>query len=176
MAYITVDESGNALGFSLRPPKWLRKAQPGKILKKAALPLAVIGGALLIPGVGGAIAAGLKFGAVKAGGAALRLAKGAPSAMRSRVVSRTVERITLPPMPSPVPHIEALPTGVPMPAMTAMSVQPMTSAPYVPSGAGAAVMDPSAVDSPSAASAGEMPGWVIPAALGLGLFVFMRKK
>jgi hypothetical protein len=53
------------LGFSLKPPKWLRKAQPGKILKKIAVPLA-IGGALLIPGV-----APLALTAVKAGGGLL---------------------------------------------------------------------------------------------------------
>lgn len=47
------------LGFSLKPPKWLRKMQPGKILKKAIVPAAIIGGSLLIPGVGGVVAKGL---------------------------------------------------------------------------------------------------------------------
>lgn len=56
----------NGLEFSLKPPKWLRKAQPGKILAKAAVPLA-IGAALLIPGVAPVVAgaAGAIFKGVK---------------------------------------------------------------------------------------------------------------
>jgi hypothetical protein len=48
----------SGLGFSLKPPKWIRKMQPGKILKKVAVPLAVVGASLLIPGVGGALVKG----------------------------------------------------------------------------------------------------------------------
>lgn len=60
------------LGFSLKPPKWLRKAQPGKLLKKAAPPLA-IGASLFVPGVAPAVAAVGKgiFGAAKAVGGGL---------------------------------------------------------------------------------------------------------
>lgn len=68
------------LDFSLKPPKWLRKAQPGKILKKLAVPIAV-GAALLIPGVAPAVATVARgaFGGVKAvGGAALSLFRGKP--------------------------------------------------------------------------------------------------
>jgi len=43
-------EPDNMLGFSLKPPRWLRKAQPGKILKKVAIPAAIVG-AMFIPGV-----------------------------------------------------------------------------------------------------------------------------
>jgi len=39
----------SGLGFSLKPPKFIRKMQPGVILKKAAIPLA-IAAAVLIPG------------------------------------------------------------------------------------------------------------------------------
>ena len=55
------------LGFSLKPPKWLRKAQPGKILKKIAVPAALVG-AMFIPGVAPAALAVLKG----AGGLALK--------------------------------------------------------------------------------------------------------
>lgn len=66
------------VGFSLKPPKWIRKAQPGKILKKIAVPLAIGAGTLLVPGAGtlaakgivGAakLALGAGKGIVKAGG------------------------------------------------------------------------------------------------------------
>jgi len=47
------------LGFSLKPPKWIRKAQPGKFIKKHALAIGLIGGSLLIPGVAPLAARGL---------------------------------------------------------------------------------------------------------------------
>jgi hypothetical protein len=64
------------LGFSLKPPKWARKMQPGKILKKIAIPLAVVGGALLIPGGGALLAKGLVGGAKLAVGGARLAGKG----------------------------------------------------------------------------------------------------
>lgn len=69
--YYTIE----GLGFSLKPPKWLRKMQPGKVLKKLAVPLAIGAGALLIPGVAPA-AAGLIRGAAGAAGSAARLIGG----------------------------------------------------------------------------------------------------
>lgn len=61
----------DGLGFSLKPPKWLRKLQPGKVLKKA-LPFAAGAAALFIPGVGPAIA-GAASGLLSAGRAAAPL-------------------------------------------------------------------------------------------------------
>jgi hypothetical protein len=65
-------EITDGLGFSLKPPKWLRKAQPGKILKKIALPIAAVGATLLIPGAAPLVGAALKT-AVKAVPAGIRL-------------------------------------------------------------------------------------------------------
>lgn len=64
------------LGFSLKPPSWLRKAQPGKILAKAAVPLAV-GASLFIPGVAPAALAVVKTVGAGALSAGKLLGKGA---------------------------------------------------------------------------------------------------
>jgi hypothetical protein len=75
----TLESELTGLGFSLKPPGWLRKWQPGKTLKKALVPAAIIGGSLLIPGVGGVVAKGLTVaakGAVGAGKLALGAGKG----------------------------------------------------------------------------------------------------
>lgn len=47
------------LGFSLKPPRFIRKLQPGKILKKIAVPLAIGAAIVAIPGVAPAIGRGI---------------------------------------------------------------------------------------------------------------------
>src|SRR5258706_15265673 len=86
---------GYGLGFSLKPPKALRKLsfksiskiQPGKVLAKVAVPLAITAGALLIPGVAPAALAAARGGAGLAArgitGAAGLLGRGAGSAFKS---------------------------------------------------------------------------------------------
>jgi len=60
----------SGLGFSLKPPRWIRKAQPGIFIQKHALPLALVGSAFLIPGAGALAAKGiLGAGRLAAGGA-----------------------------------------------------------------------------------------------------------
>jgi hypothetical protein len=81
---LELDEDG--LGLSLKRPKWLRKMQPGKVLKKIAAPLALVGGALLIPGAGAMLVKGAA-GAVRGAAGAARFAgkgllKGGKSAGR----------------------------------------------------------------------------------------------
>jgi hypothetical protein len=66
----------SGLGFSLKPPKWIRKMQPGKVLKKVAVPLAIVAGAVLIPGAAPLLAKGL-LGAGKLALGAGKLALGA---------------------------------------------------------------------------------------------------
>ena len=81
------------LGFSLKPPKWLRKAQPGKILAKVAVPAAAITAAALIPGVAPLALTVAKGALVKGGklfGSAARAAGG-------------VVRNVLAPPPAPAP-------------------------------------------------------------------------
>lgn len=91
------------LGFSLKPPKFVRKAvkaitkiQPGKVLAKVALPAAAIAATALIPGAaplalraasGVAKAAG---GVLRAGGAAVKAAGG--------FVARSAPKIATPPI------------------------------------------------------------------------------
>jgi len=62
------------LGFSLRPPKWLRKAQPGVILKKAAPYIAAGAAIALVPG----LAPMLAKGALAVGKGALVVGKAVP--------------------------------------------------------------------------------------------------
>jgi hypothetical protein len=61
-------ERSDGLGLSLKPPRWLRKMQPGVYIRKHPLILAPLA---LIPGVAPAIAAG----ATAAGGALLSVGK-----------------------------------------------------------------------------------------------------
>lgn len=134
------------LGFSLKPPKWLRKMQPGKVLLKAAPVIAGVGAALLIPGVAPAGAALFKG----AGGLALRgagaLVRGGAAAGRGvfgllRPVAKTAAGILAPAgggTPGIVPEgtapIPMLPQAAPSTPIT-YAGQPDFSS-FMPSGGG----------------------------------------
>jgi hypothetical protein len=176
-----VMETGSSygLGFSLKPPKWVRKAQPGKILKKIALPAAAVGAALLIPGVGGAIVGGISA-AARASGSVL-----------SKLVS-VVRKV-----PSPVPALRAAPAilnspvaqtistalspASVMPASspsmpTPISMSPMTDAPQQYASSSFAPAQASASDQAAGTSSGEMPPWLIPAGIAAAALVLMSNR
>ncbi len=187
-AQLMLQPSSTGLGFSFRPPKWLRKAQPGKILAKAAIPLAVIGGALLIPGVGGAIV-GAATGAVKGAGSLLKMG-GSAIASSLKPVTNTVGTSvanTLQPLPAQVVTNLLTPTppmGSPNPAI----VPPQTfnpapqvayGPPMVSSGAGASSFAPAGPggEAPAGAQpAGELPSWAIPAGIAAVALLVMSRR
>lgn len=112
------DDQG--LGFSLKPPKWIRKAKPGKILAKIAVPAAVIGASFLIPGVGGALvkgitsAGGMLFRGATAAGKAVVGAGGAVAKAAAPVIApatKAVEVVAPGLIPPPIQAL--LPGGVP---------------------------------------------------------------
>jgi hypothetical protein len=161
------------LGFSLRPPKWLRKAQPGRILKKAAIPLAIIGGTLLIPGVGGAVVGGLTAAGKAVGGFAARSFKSIRRV--GSTVNTTVN--TIMPAPSvstystPAPMISTLPG--PAPSVSTFSMP----APVPTEGGSFMPAQPVASDQATGSSApSELPGWVIPAGIAAVALVFMSGR
>jgi hypothetical protein len=116
-ALVVQGEQLEGLGFSLKPPKWLRKAQPGKVLKKIALPVAAIAATAFIPGAaplalkaatGVARAAG---SVLRAGGAAARVigrgvARGATGA--GKIVTDQLPRILPTPASSTPPILDAM--------------------------------------------------------------------
>lgn len=137
------------LGFSLKPPKKVRK-----FLKKAALPLA-IGASLFIPGVAPLALKG-----------ALLLAKGAAAGGKAagglvgRLLSRKVASLpTSNPKPSPVPVIQEA-TPQPVPIIDYQQV-PGPQSPAVPASSGVGLT--ATVDSYS--DGGEIPTGQAPGAL-----------
>ena len=100
------------LSFSFKRPRWLRKAQPGKILKKYALPIGLVAGSLFIPGVaplaGKVIMGGAKF----AGRGILRtgrlLRRGATGFFKSPVPKDFIG----PPAPAGTPGTESMAEGL----------------------------------------------------------------
>jgi hypothetical protein len=179
---MTGPETTAALGFSLRPPKWVRKAQPGKVLKKAIIPIAVVGATLLIPGVGGAVVGAVTAAAKASGGFVGRIfgkgitvAKTVTTAVKP--VAPLVQQIApmaLPMMPGSVPAASAPSTPTPV-SMTPQSAAPEISSSgsmFTPS---ASAASDQATGGSGAASTG-MPGWVIPAGLGLVVFAMMSRR
>lgn len=134
MSYHVVDDRGATLGFSLKPPKWLRKMQPGKFL----LPAAAVVGTLLIPGVGGAVA-----------GAAGAAAKGIASASSgfARVITGAIKSApgaiqtlsTAAGTMSPAGPMTTLPS---IATNLTATTSPMTPAPSVPPAAGGSAQQP----------------------------------
>jgi hypothetical protein len=125
-------EDRNNLGFSLKPPKWLRKAQPGKILKKYALPIAAIGAAFLIPGAApllakGAVGAG-KFLGRGAIGAGRVFGKGGASLFKFGKKLLSPDQLIGPPAPPGTPDFGSQPP----PAATAPGFSPVPSIPTGP--------------------------------------------
>lgn len=115
MSYHLVASDDPALGFSLKPPKWLRKAKLGKIL----LPLAAAGVALLVPGVGGAVVGGLTAaaraakggvgiitGALNTAGKSMSAAAAAPT-----IAVSAPAHLTPPPTPPPAGAIQHRPAN-----------------------------------------------------------------
>lgn len=149
----------DAMGFSLKPPKWLRKLQPGKVLKKIAIPLAVIGGAILIPGAGGLIVHGLEA----AGGAALSAIKSVPG-----LVSKGVNALTSPGEENA--QGQAGPSLLQQVASAGgMLSPPVGTPPIIQAPSGSSIINPA---KPLAAGApGELPSWALPAGIAaLALF------
>jgi hypothetical protein len=127
----------DGLGLSLRPPKWVRKIQPGKILKKVAIPLA-IGGALFIPGVAPlALKAGaglLKggIGIVKAGGGLIRGTATRGAKAIGGLFGRKALAAGLPTMGMPGFEYPQAPPPAPAAAMVLAPPEYQTSYPMVP--------------------------------------------
>lgn len=133
------------LGFSLKPPKFIRKLQPGKLLKKAAIPLA-IGAAALIPGVAPAIATvgkGLVTGAAKlvtgpagliaknvgAAGSVLGVKRGAFGGVFASLANKVAAARSQSPQPEavqPATIEEMAPAYVPPAAPIVQEVSPQT--------------------------------------------------
>jgi hypothetical protein len=162
MSYHLVDDYGNTMGFSLRPPKWLRKAQPGKILAKAAVPIGVVAGSLLIPGVGSAL-----VGALTAGGGAV--ARGMMS------LGKTAFQVLKPGLTqtSPISTIAKtaqilgpqLPFGIPNQVPQDLSSPVMPGAvPGIPQGP--SVQSGNQPGGETMTAPGETPSWVLPVAIG----------
>jgi hypothetical protein len=150
MSYHLVSDTGETLGFSLKPPKWLRKMQPGKILAKAAPVLGIIAGAILIPGVGGVLAKGL----TTAGGLAVKGLKAAGGGAVSVVKSAVA-----PGNPSPLPTIS---TSLPM-------VASPTVAPVVPSTPGSSAAQP-------AGGSSQLNSMLVPALIGVAALVVLTSN
>jgi hypothetical protein len=155
------------LGFSLKPPKWLRKAQPGKILKKAAIPLAVVGATLLIPGAGGVIASA----ALAAAKGAAKLGKGAVKLVSPTVVSTAKQAGTQAATTFVAPMFPAPSAiGPNAPGANIVSATPAGGGFYGPP-------MPTSIEPPAGATAAEpagvggMPGWLLPAAIAGGLLL-----
>lgn len=146
MSYHVVDQNGASLGFSLRPPKWVRKLKPGKFL----LPAAAIIGTLLIPGVGGAIVGGVLASAKAIGGAAGSLIKGATTVGTALAPAAPIAKSFLAPgAPSSSASFAPMPSApAPSPATVRTAGQPMAS--------------------------GQFP--VVPVAIGLGLLLLATRR
>jgi hypothetical protein len=155
--------ASSAMGFSLKPPKWLRKA--GTAVAKVALPIAAVGGALLLPGVGsGIVAAASGLFGRKVGVPASTVIPAAPQAAgASGVVASTIKAAaTLFPASSP---------SVPTPVSFTPMVEPMSPglAPRIAASAGSSAGSP---------TGGATPDWLMPAVIGgaaLLLFAGMKK-
>ncbi|HLB37469.1 MAG TPA: hypothetical protein VJL31_12935 [Gemmatimonadales bacterium] len=188
MSYCRVDARGrvlqqsttlSGLGFSLKPPKWLRKAQPGKILKKAAIPLAVIGGALLIPGVGGALVGAATAAGRAAAGAGRLIGRGAVGAGRGifgagKGVIRTVPKLIQAPSSAPRPvsfPAEFAPTPF-APVSPQESMQPVSLAPA----AAMQAVSPSESEAAPTASTPDQSGLLIGAVAVGALLLFASSR
>lgn len=176
------------LGFSLRPPKWVRKAQPGKILKKIALPVAAVGAALLIPGVGGAIVGGATAVAKAGGGIFGKITSLLKPA--SRIVTSPIQ--TLNTATQAVQGVQqaatsmlstaqsVLPGGSPsIPTPVLMSQPSPSMSSSLPEGYyGPPAPADAAGGAPAAApaAAASLPPWAIPAGIAVLALVMSRRR
>jgi hypothetical protein len=193
------DFADETLGFSLKPPKWLRKAQPGKILKKAAIPLAIAAGTLLIPGVGGAAVKGL----TAVGGAALKGTKGlarfiglGKKALPSDQWIATATGVNPSGGGGLIESVKSFAAAA-QPILTAtgvlppgglpaspMSVPPPASVPWDfgagggggGGGGGVPVSPPATAIETASTTGGEMPPWVIPAAAAAVVLLALNRR
>lgn len=132
MSYLAINDDGEtaALGFSLKPPKWLRKMKPGKVL----VPLAAVAGTLLIPGVGGLLVGGITAAAKAIGAGAAAAAGAATPAIQSlaplvapQVIPSLVSPPAWPPMQPPPPPTFTTPQPPPPPSIPAGPPRSVTS-------------------------------------------------
>jgi hypothetical protein len=144
------------MGFSLKPPKFLRKLQPlkavAKVVTKVNKVLNPIGSAIVTKKtfpIIAPIAAGMILGPV---------AGAAVSTIVSQVMPPMAQQTNYPPPPPP-----AIPDGAPY------------STPYMQASSGSSVAAPASSDqtsmSPQQSSNGAMPGWLLPAGIGIAALV-----
>jgi hypothetical protein len=185
------------LGFSLKPPRWLRKAQPGKILKKVAIPAAIVG-AMFIPGVaplalkaGGMLLKG-GVGVVKAGGGLVRgagglvrgAATGGAKAVTGLFGKRTIAALQAPPtMGTPGFEYPQAPAPAPAQTPTFVPAEYQTSYPMAPqmmqASAGGGVEMPMMETGPGPEAGAKVlgPGLVVVGGLvALGLIASMSSR
>jgi hypothetical protein len=145
------------LGFSLKPPRWIRKAQPGVFIRKNIIPIAAGASLFLIPG-----AAPLALKAVTGAGSLLaRGGKAAGGGVSNLVRSLFAKRPTQPTPPILQPGVTFTPPGgVPVdvgtpfipPTPTVASEQSFPSSPGATGGGGEA--PPEGASAPPPAQAG----------------------
>jgi len=154
----------SGLGFSLKPPKWLRKAAP-TILKTAAVAAGVV-----VAGPAALAAAS----ALAKGGLALgrRIAGAVPTSTPPMPAAAAPN-----PAPTPAPMLGPPPTGGTDPAAVygPSPVAPQSSATYGPSPYGPYPVPDSPGDTISVSPAG-LPSWALPAGLGLVAMMLLTKR
>lgn len=179
--YVT-EENLSDLGFNLFKSIGKGVKKVGHVLKKVIKPALFIGGSFLIPGVGPLVG---KFagGALKAG---IGLAKGTLGAKgilagaKQLAVSKALQAVPLPrsvslSLPMDTAPIAFAPSAA-SPSLPVQSLQQAAAAPFVsveprPATPASVSVDASA---PVATGGGAgMPGWVIPAAIGVGALLLV---
>lgn len=185
---------GAALGFSLKPPKYLRKFQPGKVLKKLAVP-AAIGATLFIPGVAPALATvgrGVVTGIKGAGSAvvglfrpkpklptqSLQAALGLPTLTpkpRTGILGLGIPPFSTPPFAT-VP--ESIPTVSPVPSIEQFPTvaSPQYDASGGGGGAGSGIAPAPSAEPGPGEPAPQAASLLVPGLILLGVMAMSRRK
>jgi hypothetical protein len=190
VSYCRVDRQGrlvqqsttlSGLGFSLKPPKFIRKFQPGIFIQKHALPIAAIGASFLIPGVAPLAAKGiLGAGRLVVGGA-----RGVVAGARGLFnLAHSIKTPKLPQYKLPTAQYFAPVAPVPQQQMIPVSNPTLGPSGPVPagmaaSGGGGDLVGPPAPDASSAAApaqAGMGAGALMVGALVLGGMMLAKPK
>jgi uncharacterized membrane protein YgcG len=182
-------DASSTLGFSLKPPKWLRKASVA-VRRNVTIKRVAIGAGAIIaaPFVLPALAAG--GGALLAAGRAVGvpIARGAISLFKRNPSPGVNPNIYGPPDPGASLPPLTLPTGLPTPTGSGGGgpSTPGDFSPYGggygggggPSGGGGAPSVADQVSDPGAApaAAGMGGGALLPLAIGVGVLMLMRKR
>ena len=157
------------LGISLRPPKWLRKAQPGKILKKYGLPAAAVA-AFFVPGVAPVVTK-YAFGAAKL---ALRGGKAVGRGVARRVVGLFRPRAGTPPITEPrAPSAPSTPEQAFFEAASRYGATPPPAPEFAPPSPGQAAPQEQAEFQAAGAAPAAAGGFPLLLVGGLGLLALM---